>query len=350
MSILTPRIDNLERNYIINGNFDLWQRGTSFTGYTGNAIYHADRFNLTRGATINTLVNTIDQVSDVPTVVQSNFRSNFSYRVTTTTAATNLAASDTTMGPTYHVEGYDLENLVGKTVTLSFWVKSSIAGTYALTFGRQFTDSYVTTYTISLANTWEKKSIAVYIDPAVNWGSNLGLQSGRGLTILWTLGAATTRTVSSLNQWLVGQNVSNANTATNTFCNTLNATFQLSQVMLNESTSLTNFNRAGRTFGHELALCQRYYETGGHSAPDVGNASGVLGGLGFAQFKVVKRATPTVIAFGNGNPNQVRNDNNGATEGTLVYGVQDFGFQPRSTSGLNDNVQYSMSWTADAEL
>lgn len=266
MSALTPRLDRLEKNVIINGNFDVWQRGSSFTGVTGNALYSADRWNVTRGASVTGLVHSITQSTDVPTVAQSGFASVNSFLFTTTTAATNMSSSANVVGPTYHVEGYDLQRLVGQTINVSFWVKSTITGTFSLGLFRQFTDSYVATYTINSASTWEKKTVSVYIDPTIAWSTNSGLTNGRGIILLWTLGCATSLQTSSLNQWLVATGAYQSSTSTNGVVNTLNATFQLAQVMVSPAgsqstfTSTTNvFSRAGSSFEHEFAMCRRYF-------------------------------------------------------------------------------------------
>jgi hypothetical protein len=254
---LTPRLDKLEKNVIINGNFDFWQRGTSFTGITGNAIYHADRFNLTRGAGISSLINTVARSTDVPTLAQSGTVSAFSYSLTNTAAASNLATSGTSTGPTYHIEGNDIHRLIGKTVKLSFWVKSSVSGTYSFLFSRNFADNYVTTYTINATNTWEKKTISVYIDPSIAWNTG----NARGLLLYWVVGAGTAVTTSNLNQWQIGTTLANANTATNTFSSTNGATFLLSQVMLTDAENdLDVFVRAGNTINEELAMCERYFQ------------------------------------------------------------------------------------------
>ncbi len=355
MSTLTPRIDNLERNYIINGNFDFWQRGTSFSGITSNAQYFADRFNFTRGSSITGMTNSIAQTSDVPTLVQSGFKSNFGHIITTTAVATNLSSSDTTAGLTYHVEGHDLLSLIGKTVTLTFWVKSSVTGTYAMTFNRQFTDAYITTYTINSANTWEKKSISIYIDPAVSWATNSGQTNGRGLTMLWTLGAATTRTVGTLNQWLIGQNVSSANTATNTFCTTLNATWTIAQVMLEESTSNNAFIRAGRSLADELLLCQRYYETNPNQIAMYLPGSGT-GYVGWSYpYKVTKRATPTLTvtdAPGNVNKITVITNNSGGQNPNQNVLVHVNGVDTHRLLFVDNSTAFGIlyNFQADAEL
>ena len=98
-------------------------------------------------------------------------------------------------------------------------------------------------------------------------------------------------------------------------------------------------------------MCQRYYEANGHGTSDTGNASGVLGGFGLLKFVVEKRANPTMTMFNGANANQARNNNNGASEGNLAVGSISTNFaQIRSTTALSDNIDYTFSYTADAEL
>src|SRR5688500_7777196 len=143
----TPRIDRLEsfRNLIINGNFDFWQRGTSFTSIANNA-YSADRFIYSKSGT--TATQDLARSSDVPTAAQSGFQSSYS------TLITQSATTDTTVGASdrisfqHRVEGHDYSQIHSRPFRLQFWVKASIAGNYSVSFHNEsFDRSYVTYYT-----------------------------------------------------------------------------------------------------------------------------------------------------------------------------------------------------------
>lgn len=278
MATLTPRIDNLERNAIINGNFDFWQRGTSASVVT-TTTYQADRFCLVKNFGNAT---TYARSTDVPTLGQSGFRSQYSLLLTNNASGT-AATGTNNYYLSYRMEGLDYQPLHGKQVRLQFWVKNSVVGTYSVGLaGGVSNRSYVTTYTVLAANTWEKKFIDIALDTTdlTNWIFDNTL----AFNIIWSLSTGSTRQTSSLNTWsdtfFVG-----ATTDTNTFSNTANATFQLAQVMLVQqnltvagaTTTDLPYHRAGLSVGHELQMCQRYcYAATGFNSPS-GNIGIVVG-------------------------------------------------------------------------
>jgi hypothetical protein len=239
------------RNLIINGNFDFWQRGTSFA----KNLYTADRFFTSVQAAYTT---TITRSTDVPTVAQSKFNSQYSWLITNGTSPGAQGASGyVQIG--YKLEGYDYQALHGNTGRLQFWCKSSVAGTYSICLINSATSrSYVSTFTIGAANTWEKKTIDITFDNTGTWVFDNGI----GLYIYINLCAGTSLQTSTLNTWVNGAAGQAVNTQTD-WGATTGATFQLAQVALIPG----NFNsaidishaRAGRTIGDELRMCQRYY-------------------------------------------------------------------------------------------
>ncbi len=142
------------KNKIINGKMDIAQRGTSFAA-VGAGTYTLDRWRSSSNATSAAI--TVSQQSDVPS---SNEFQN-SMRLAVTTADTTIASVDQ-VNIQQRIEGYNVRDLIGRTFTLSFWVRSSKTGTHCVYIQNDAQDrSYVVEYTVSAANTWEQRSITV---------------------------------------------------------------------------------------------------------------------------------------------------------------------------------------------
>src|SRR5687767_7913984 len=152
-----------DRNVIINGNFDIWQRGTSFAAATSGS-YSADRWKYGK---VGAAVHTISRDTSVPTVDESNFFSNYSLKMAVTTLDSSIAAGDLSY-ISYPVEGYDWTRLARRPFTLSFWVRGTKTGIHCVSFRNNDTAdrSYIAEYTINAADTWERKTITVSPSPA----------------------------------------------------------------------------------------------------------------------------------------------------------------------------------------
>ena len=175
------------------------------------------------------------------------------------------------------------------TVTLSFWVRSSLTGTFGgslLNSGQ--TRSYPFTYTISVANTWEQKSVTIAGDTSGTWLKT----SGIGIEIDFGLGAGST--VSGTAGAWAGTAYASATGATSVV-GTNGATFYITGVQLEKGSTATSFDY--RPYGTELALCQRYYEITYYNGNTTAFESYFLTST-FAKnnwfFAVTKRAKPTV--------------------------------------------------------
>lgn len=240
------------KNWIINGNFDFWQRGTSFSSVADNT-YTVDRFLYSKtGAAVHTLSR---ESSILPTLAESGFKSSYALKVDCTTADASIAASDYVALST-RLEGFSWAQLINKTVTLSFWVYATKTGTYSVSFANNGLDrTYIAEYTVSAANTWEKKTITATLNPS---GGTENYTNGVGLRIRWVLLSGSGYTTSTIGSWVTGDKRASTNQVN--ACDSASNDFYLAQVMLNIGAVAAPFSRAGGTIGEELALCQRYYE------------------------------------------------------------------------------------------
>ena len=298
MASNTPRLDGLERNLYINGNMDFWQRGTSIPKSQGAYLYTADRLRV-GGGSGGSGAYTISRSTDVPTLAQSGFNSLYSALWTTNTAATSSYFEMFH----YIVEGYDYQQIHGKKVRLQFWVKSSASGTYSLVLAGSGATvrSYVTTYTVTAANTWQKVAIDIQLETLSAGFYNF--DNTAGLYLFWILGGNQIQT-STLNAWQTGS-FYGTSSQTSTVLTTIGATFQIAQVSLipqdftlaGASNVDVPFQRAGRTIGHELAMCQRYYEKIESQGLQMTLTSFQANQeRNWYSWKVTKRATPVVVA------------------------------------------------------
>ena len=256
------------KNVIINGAMRVSQRGSSVSvSDTVRGYQTLDRFEYNKHGTL-THVMTMEKSTDSPDGFSN------SLKFSTTTADASLT-TDQSHYLTYEIEGQDLQHLAygtssAKSFTLSFYIKGTITGTYVVWFYSPDTGKACThTYTINSANTWERKTITVDGDTA----SAIANDNGSGLMVRWVLGtgpsyssgsASTTWTTNSLtaaNRY-VGQT---ANVAATTSDN-----WALTGVQLEVGSVATDFEH--RSFGQELALCQRYYVVLCHQNDGIGQS------------------------------------------------------------------------------
>ena len=274
------------RNRIINGDMRIDQRnaGASVTvNITGSTMFPVDRF-FGSGMT-SAGVFTLQRSTTAPTGFTN------SMIATVTTADSSIAASDLYY-VTQLIEGFNVADLgfgsaSAKTVTLSFWVRSSVTGTFSGALANSaYNRSYPFTYTISSANTFEYKTITITGDTSGTWLTDNGI----GLRVYWNLGSGVDNT-GTAGAWTGAGNVGADSTVA--LISTVNATFYLSGVQLEVGSVATPFER--RPYGTELQLCQRYYQmvVGTSGCP----ASSTL--CDFAiQFPQQMRAAPTCTQAG----------------------------------------------------
>ena len=235
------------RNLIINGNFDVWQRGTSFTS-PANGTYTSDRW---RFRNSSAAVVDISRDTDVPTISSSSIGSNYSIKIDCTTVA---SGSTVFCGLAQYIEGLNYKNIHSKQVTLSFWIKSTKTGTSCVTFTNSnggFEDRLLTyEYTINSTNTWEKKSITITLDNTGTWLFTNGI----GLRITFTLYNGFAPLTNNTWGSTVGYGTSNQ---VNLLDNTANNVY-FSQVQLELGSQATPFKPFGGSFTNDLLACYRY--------------------------------------------------------------------------------------------
>lgn len=235
------------RNLIINGAMQVAQRGTSNTVSSGG-VFVVDRW---KGQTDTAA--TIEQVADAPTGFSNSFK------FTNTTAGN---ASNAYRELRYVVEAQDLINSgwdytnSSATMTFSFWVKSSIAQTYAVLFRVDDTSTnkyYSKEFTVNTANTWEKKTISVIGDS----GLTVNNDNGSGLSIFVLPYYGTGLAASSTDGFWGSSYNTSIKTFDDTWAATTNSTFYLTGVQLEVGDTATPFEH--RSYGDELQRCRRYY-------------------------------------------------------------------------------------------
>jgi hypothetical protein len=162
----------------------------------------------------------------------------------------------------HKVEGFNSADFAwgsasAASVTLSFWVRSSITGTYSVKLGNSASDRfYIATYTISAANTWEQKTITLAGDTSGTWLTD----NSTGIEIRFGMAIGSSFTSSTIGSWAAGGSFG-ATTASNNWIGTNGATFYITGVQLEAGSVASPFER--RDYGRELIMCQRYYSRQG---------------------------------------------------------------------------------------
>lgn len=239
-------------NRIINGAMVIDQRnaGASVTPTnTGGSTYLLDRWKAD-----------ISQASKFSVQQSSTAPAGFTNSMAVTSLSAYSVGSAEVFAITQIIEGYNVADLGwgaagASAVTLSFWVRSSLTGTFGIVLENSAnTRSYPATYTISAANTWEQKSITIAGDTSGTWVVN----NGKGVQIKFGLGVGSTLS-GTAGSWAAADYW--GATGATSVVGTSGATFYITGVQLEKGSTATSFDY--RPYGTELGLCQRYYRSGG---------------------------------------------------------------------------------------
>ena len=278
------------KNRLINSAMVIDQRNAGASVTPTTTVYLIDRWQTACNIASKA---SFDQTSTAPTGFTNSM-------LITSLSAYSVAAGDIL---TYRqqIEGFNIADFgwgtaSAETITFSFWVRSSLTGTFGGSIKNgDSTRSYPFTYTISVANTFEQKTVTVAGDTSGTWTTD----NTSGLILSFGLGVGST-TSGTAGAW-AGANYNSATGATSVV-GTNGATFYITGVQLEKGSTATSFDY--RPVGTELALCQRYFTS------FVGAVAFSQYGIGEAvsaskvrwpmQCPVVMRASPTLVVNGSG--------------------------------------------------
>jgi hypothetical protein len=290
--VLAP-ISSVMRNRLINGSFTIDQRNAGASVTPAGSAYTLDRWQLSIGVASKL---SVQQVTTVPT--------GFKNSTLITTASAYTASAGDYLSYCQKVEGFNCTDLDwgtanAKTVTVSFWVRSSLTGTFSGAIQNSGAGrSYPFTFTISTANTWEYETITIAGDTSGTWLTSNGV----GLELHFNLGSGSDR-LGTAGAW--NSNWNTGATGSVALVQTASATMNITGVQLEVGTQATSFEY--RQYGTELALCQRYYYR--YNLTTFGlngfneNSSGFMSGWNFGFYM---RAAPNLETTGTASDYSIR--------------------------------------------
>jgi len=285
-------------NKIINGDMAIDQRNAGASVTATDYGYTLDRW---QTGVSQASKFTVQQSSTVPTTGYG-----FSQKVTSSSAYAVLAGDIFRVSQV--IEGFNTADLQwgtanAQTVTLSFWVRCSLTGTFGGSINNNAQNrSYPFSYTISAANTWEQKTVTIAGDQSGTW---VGATNGVGMRVHWGLGVGSTYS-GTAGAWAASQLYSV--TSATSVVGTNGATFYITGVKLELGSIATPF--VPDDYSVSLQKCQRYYEKSYDIATVPGTSTGVGSVAGAyttnttttyigaaTSYAVRKRATPTQVFY-----------------------------------------------------
>ena len=293
---LTPRLNRMEPNIVIDGGHEIWPEGTSRSVTSGAQLYGSVLFRCANVSSGITLTNS--QQSSIP----SGTNIPYSNQVSKTAAGTLAAGTNTNLS--YLIEGYDTNKILNDSFSLIFWVKSSVASNRSIALlNASQSHTMIKQYNIAAANTWQLQVVTfsgISACPGTIERTNLA-----GLQIAFTIVAGSTFQTATTGSWVAGNFRSGVGEDTTWLTGTTHD-FSIAGVMvlpgdwssLTSNTSAYKFQRSGRNYQEELQKSQRYWEgfPNGVSAGIVGynGTGGAITASCHFVFKTEKRASPTI--------------------------------------------------------
>ena len=316
--VISPNITSL-RNRIINGAMGINQYTSGSVSLSASGVFPLDRFRAF-GSGWGSSVATGQQSSSAPAGFQNSLLITSSG---TTTSNSVYGIAQCIEGQNIYDLGWGTAN--AKTVTLSFWVYSSLTGTFSGALVNGATNySYVYTYSIPTANTWTQISVTIAGPTAGSWVTTN--TTNQGVYVVFDMGSGSTYTTTA-GAWTSGFYV--RATGSSSVIATNAATWYVTGVQLEVGTQATSFDY--RPYGTELALCQRY-------APIINSPSQSINFIGvadsttrtqiFIPFQVVPRTPPTGVSINNTSYFSIDN-------GTTGVSVTSASIQSSSYAGSN---------------
>ena len=281
-------------NMVVNGAMNVAQRGTSATNTTVGGLKTIDRMRYTRSGFVPSLNHS--QSTDAP----DGF--SYSYKVEVATADTIGSSAEYSVID-YNIEAQDLQHLnygsaSAKAVTLSFWVKSNVTGTYAVGINQNDSSRDISsTYTVNASGAWEYKTVTFVGDVS----GTINNDNGIGLNIEWPMSTGSDFTGGSNDVWGTADANRWAGHAVSVFETNSNY-WQITGVCLNVGDSAIDFPH-DESYGETLAKCQRYCQkigTGTDAGFGMYHSYTTSSAYAPIQLPVTMRATPSAsITDGN---------------------------------------------------
>lgn len=350
------------RNRIINGDMRIDQSnaGAAVSANATNQFYVTDQW-LLRG-TSSAGVFSGQQSTSSPPAGYTNF-----LRITTTTADASPASGSGYFFSQF-IEGVNCQDLqfgsaTAQTVTVSFWVRSSLTGTFSGSLWNSAANRYYGfTFTINAASTWEQKSITITGDTSGTWLTDTGI----GIRLSFDMGNGSTFR-GAAGSWSATSAI--GVTGSVRIISTLSATFDLTGVQLEVGSAATPFEV--RDYATELVRCQRYYATSIESGATITNFAtqntpGVGGVTGIAdaangdlfpniQYPVAMRTNPTFTVYSGANrtAGSVRNMLTGTDVANFANGAStssNKGMSYTAGNTLAAGIVYGFHYVANARL
>tara|TARA_S200002703_G_scaffold145495_1_gene139891 strand:+ start:267 stop:1376 length:1110 start_codon:yes stop_codon:yes gene_type:complete len=347
------------RNILYNSKFEVAQRGTSFSQGTGGD-YLLDRWRPAIGSAFN-LDTTISQSTTVPS------GQGFKHSLKVEADSVVSPNSNQNGGIAQYLEGQDVDHLAygtssAESLTLSFWVRSNKTGTYCVQLMMNVgagsgseRQMHIKEYTISSANTWEKKTLTF----TGNTSQAITQTNTDGFRVIWWLSTGS-GDYQSADSWISSPAFASTSNQVN-FMDSADNEWYLCGCQLEVGEQATPFEH--RSFGEELALCQRYFAKSYNHSVTPGTAPDFVGCPGrfvdatssYASVQVflpvTMRATPTVTLFNpsTGATASIRSDSTDHAASTSQIGETGFFFFANNSSiGTSSSIRGH--YTAEAEL